>query len=106
MKAENLTIITELRHKLHQHPDLSLKEAGTIRILENFLRTYTSWEIIDRDGWFCAVKPGGSVKPPIAFRSELDALPMEEGISLPYASQNPGQAHKLGISTSPNSNFS
>lgn len=96
MKAENLTIITELRHDLHRHPDLSLKETHTIQILRNFLRMHTSWNIIDRGGWFYAVKPGISAKPPIAFRSELDALPMNEDIELPYASENPGAAHKCG----------
>lgn len=96
MKAENLKKITELRHLLHRCPELSLQEENTIRILKTFLQEHTSLEIIEREGWFCAVKRGTSGKAPAAFRADMDALPMEEGISLPYGSENPGAAHKCG----------
>jgi len=80
-----------------------------------FLREHTSLELVDRGSWFYAVKRAerepaetGSVeqtqverdlmeKPErIAFRADMDALPMEESIDLPYASQNPGVSHKCG----------
>ena len=60
MKAENLEKIIELRHRLHREPELSGKEAGTIRMLSTFLHEHTSLEIIGRDGWFYAVKHGPS----------------------------------------------
>ena len=93
---ENLSKIISLRHELHRHPNLSLCEGETIGLLQDFLRRNTAFEIFDRDGWFYAVRRGTSGKAPVAFRSELDALPMEEGIDLPYASVNPGAAHKCG----------
>lgn len=96
MKAENLTKIIELRHQLHRHPDLSLQEEETIRILKDFLNKNTALEIIDREGWFYAVKSGRTDKDPIAFRADMDALPIDEGQDLPYASENPGTAHKCG----------
>ena len=96
MKAENLEKIIELRHRLHREPELSGKETGTIRMLSTFLRENTSLEVISRDGWFYAVKHGSSETPPIAFRADMDALPMDEGTDLPYASINPGIAHKCG----------
>lgn len=96
MKTENLQKIIDLRHDLHRHPDLSLREAGTIRILTGFLRSNTALDLIERDGWFYAVKHGPDNKPPIAFRADMDALPMEEGLNLPYASEKPGIAHKCG----------
>ena len=96
MKAENLQKAIELRHLLHQNPERSLAEANTICILKNFLQSNTSLEIVSRDGWFYAYKPGACARSPIAFRTEMDALPMEESISLPYASRNPGTAHKCG----------
>ena len=98
ISQDSLDKIMTLRHRLHSHPDLSLQEAGTIRILKDFLRDNTSLEIVDGDGWFYAVKPSCAdpTAPPAAFRADMDALPMEEGIDLPYGSVRPGVSHKCG----------
>ena len=89
--------ITALRHELHRRPDLPLRESGTIRIVRDFLRENTSFEICDRDGWFYAVKPAPDpAAAPVAFRAELDALPMDESVSLPYGSVREGISHKCG----------
>lgn len=96
MNANDLEKIKELRHRLHQRPELSLQEKNTIRMLKAFIRENTALEVIDQEGWFYAVKQGLSPKDPIAFRADMDALPMDEGIGIPYASENPGTAHKCG----------
>ncbi len=96
MNNENLNRIIELRHDLHRHPELSLREEGTIRILQEFLRRHTSLEIVDQDGWFYAFKKGASGAGAVAFRADMDALPIGEGPELPYASENAGAAHKCG----------
>ncbi len=97
ISRDDLDKITALRHLLHSHPDLSLQEAGTIRILKDFLRENTSLEIVDREGWFYAVKRcTDPAAPTVAFRADTDALPMEESISLPYGSVRPGVSHKCG----------
>ncbi|MBQ6510161.1 MAG: amidohydrolase [Flexilinea sp.] len=96
MNANDLQKIKELRHQLHRNPERSLCEKNTMALLKDFLHENTSFETIDREGWFYAVKPGTGPKAPLAFRAETDALPMEEGIGLPYASENPGTAHKCG----------
>ena len=95
----NLDKITELRQLLHRCPDLSLQESGTIRILESFLQENTSLELFDRDGWFYTVKRSSSdpaAKSPIAFRADMDALPIDESLTLPYASVRKGISHKCG----------
>ena len=95
----NLDKIIELRHLLHRCPDLSGHEIGTIRILQEFLRENTSLGICDRDGWFYAVKPSltkPEASPPIAFRADMDALPMDECIDLLYGSACSGISHKCG----------
>ena len=95
---DNLDKIIALRHLLHSRPDLSLQETGTMGILKGFLRENTSLELVDREGWFYAVKRPAA-KPavaPIAFRADMDALPMDEGISLPYGSIHNGVSHKCG----------
>ncbi len=103
ISQDHLNKITELRHLLHSRPDLSLREAGTIGILEDFLRENTTLEIAGRDGWFYAVKRASAdpaaaqtTAPPVAFRADMDALPMEESIALPYGSVRSGIAHKCG----------
>ena len=115
MDQEIVRKIISLRHLLHQHPELSMQEVQTKGILMEFLREHTSLELVDRGSWFYAVKRAerelaetGSAarmqaernlmeKPErIAFRADMDALPMEESIDLPYASQNPGVSHKCG----------
>ena len=103
ISQENLDRIIELRHLLHNCPDLSLNESETIEILKKFLRDNTSLVIVDMDGWFYAVKRSHTKSDaavqdagPIAFRAELDALPMDESIPLPYASGNAGVSHKCG----------
>ncbi len=54
--------------------------------------------MIDQGGWFaCRYEPEqGSGEPPIAFRADMDALPIPETIDLPYGSKHPGVAHKCG----------
>ena len=87
--------LTEIRHYLHQHPELSGKEYQTtaflkdrleglgIRVLESGLKTGLIAEI-------------GSGHPVVALRADIDALPILEQTSLPYQSKNPGVMHACG----------
>ncbi len=94
MKKENLTKIISLRQSLHQHPELSLEEKETKKRLISFLQQHTSLLIEDRGSWFYACNKEG--KGGLAFRADMDALPIEEGTDLPYHSLNPGISHKCG----------
>ena len=103
MTPVQLSAITQLRHTLHQHPELSMQETETMKILQVFLRGNTSLEIHAGEGWFYALKKaspsfrsGGSNAGPMAFRADMDALPIAESISLPYGSENEGISHKCG----------
>ena len=87
--------LREIRHYLHQHPELSGKEYQTtaflkdrleglgIRVLESGLKTGLIAEI-------------GSGHPVVALRADIDALPILEQTGLPYQSQNPGVMHACG----------
>ena len=90
--------IIELRHLLHRYPELSCQEEKTRETLIRFLRLHTDLRIVPREGWFYAVyqSEAAEKRPPIAFRADMDALPMEEGLALPYASRHRGVAHKCG----------
>ena len=97
MDRENLEKIKRLRHELHAHPELSMKERETKRRLMEFLRENTKLFIEDRGHYFYAYANGKNEKlEPIAFRADMDALPMEEKAGLPYGSKNPGVCHKCG----------
>ena len=103
MTPEQLSAITQLRHTLHQHPELSMRETETMKILQTFLRENTSLELHKRDSWFYALKKSSVSVPsdgdnsgPIAFRADMDGLPIPESIRLPYESQNEGISHKCG----------
>ena len=97
MNTEDLQAIIDLRHTLHRHPELSLHEHDTSARLRAFLRQHTTLQVEERDGWFYAVKEGRDpTASPIAFRADMDALPICEGIDLPYGSTHDGVAHKCG----------
>lgn len=96
MNKKNLQLAKKLRHELHQHPELSNHETWTKQHLIDFLKEHTDLEIVDKGLWFYAIYRSKKGKKNIAFRADYDALPINEGISLPYASKIEGVSHKCG----------
>lgn len=96
MDNKNLELIRELRHQLHQHPELSNQEVWTKQHLIDFLKTHTKLEIVDKGNWVYAAYKAGEDKKNIAFRAEIDAIPMNEELEISYASKVSGAAHKCG----------
>ncbi len=97
INEKNRELAVALRHQLHAHPELSMHESWTKTALMDFLRAHTHLEIVDRGRWFYAVHHGGGDRPAIAFRADMDAVPVDEDPNLvPYASQCPGAGHKCG----------
>ena len=96
MKKENLLKITDLRHELHMYPELSMQERETAERLKSFLIKNTGFRVVDRGGWFYAVKEGKNPGRKIAFRADMDALPIMEDGALSYHSRNTGVSHKCG----------
>lgn len=97
MNKEDLAKVIALRHDLHAHPELSLEEVRTCQVLMDFVRQHSDFEIVSCQGWFYAFRHAEHPQTgPIAFRADMDALPMEETIPLPYASEVPGVSHKCG----------
>ncbi|MBQ9030542.1 MAG: amidohydrolase [Parasporobacterium sp.] len=97
MKKEILDGAIQLRRQLHADPELSLQEHQTKNRLIRFLREHTTFRIVDRGNWFYAVKQTDFASARvIAFRAEMDALPMEETLELPHQSRTPGVSHKCG----------
>ncbi|MBQ9565264.1 MAG: amidohydrolase [Synergistaceae bacterium] len=95
MDKENLKKIIELRHELHAHPELSLRETGTKRRLMDFIGENTTLEIVDRGQWFYAFHVVEGTEA-VAFRADMDALPIAESQDLPWSSCAEGVSHKCG----------
>jgi len=72
---------------LHEHPELSGHETQTAEKLASRLRAagYEVTEHVSNTGVVAVLKNGPG--PTIMLRAELDALPVEERSSLPYASK-------------------
>src|SRR5882724_6065437 len=72
---------------LHQTPELSFHETRTAAKLASRLRNlgYDVTENVGETGIVAILKNGSG--PTVMFRTELDALPVEEKTGLPYASK-------------------
>ena len=77
----------ELYLDIHQHPELSSHETQTAAKLAEKLRAvgYDVTEHVGGTGVVAVLKNGTG--PTVMFRTELDALPVEEKTGLPYASK-------------------
>lgn len=88
--------IINLRHYLHAHPELSGYEKNTKKVLMEFIENHSNLIPDDHDDFFTVCYCPHEIKDsPIAFRADMDALPMPESIDLPYASKG-NCAHKCG----------
>ena len=69
--------LIDLRSRLHACPELSGHEAGTLGIIEGFLRENTTLTLDRRDGWLLALHREGDGLQALAFRADMDAIPVE-----------------------------
>lgn len=87
------------RRHMHQNPEVSFEETQTTEYLEDFLRCF-GVDAIDRPtktglvAHILGKKPGRCAT--VAFRADIDALPMQEENDLPYCSRNAGVMHACG----------
>ncbi len=97
MEHKNLELVVQLRHDLHEHPELSNMEVWTKQCLIDFFKKHTKLEIVDQGKWFYAIYHSKIGKRNIAFRADFDAVAIHEPQNLlPYASKIPGVSHKCG----------
>jgi amidohydrolase len=90
--------LVETRRDFHMHPELSNREERTARVIAERLRALGFDEVktgVARNG-IVAILKGGKPGPVVALRADMDALPVQESIDVPYKSQNPGVKHACG----------
>jgi amidohydrolase len=90
--------IEDVRHYLHRHPELSGEEADTSHFLRKYIQKhFPEYRIKNAKGsyGFIATKKFGD-GPHVAFRAELDGLPIKEESTIPYKSEMEGKSHTCG----------
>jgi len=89
--------VVAIRRQLHQHPELSFCEKETAELIKKCLasKNIEFQSDIAGTGVVATIK-GASVRPTIALRADMDALPIHETTDLPYRSVNEGVMHACG----------
>ncbi|WP_235689647.1 amidohydrolase [Fulvivirga lutea] len=87
-----------LRKELHRYPEVSHKESNTALVIRDFIKKYNPDQVIENIGGsgIVFVFKGQEQGLNIAFRAELDALPIQEINEFKYKSVNEGVGHKCG----------
>lgn len=89
--------VLEWRHHIHQHPERSFHEVATAHYVDSLLTSFGNIEVSHPTptsvlGVLRGSRPGKTV----AFRADLDALPVQEETGLPFSSVVPGVSHACG----------
>lgn len=97
LAAEQHEILHENFEYIHAHPELSFEEYKTAE----FIREQLKGMGIELQEGISETSTVGILKgtepgPTIAFRADIDALPVEEATDLPYKSTVPGVMHACG----------
>ncbi len=95
----DLPALTQLRHQLHQHPEVSGSEHQTAERITSFIKRYAPDQLLTGLGGtgIAAVFNGKNPEGPVVlFRAELDGLPIAETTSVPHRSVHEGRGHMCG----------
>lgn len=98
--------ITEIRHRIHQNPELSNREFETAKLVADYLRALAFDQVetgVAHTGVVALLK-GGLPGPVVAVRADMDGLPVTENTSFPFKStvrttylgQDVGVSHACG----------
>lgn len=100
LKGQNNSLddkVIEWRRHIHQNPELSFKENNTADYVEGILKNLGNIETMrPTPTSVIGILKGGKPGKTVAFRADMDALPVEEETGLPYASSVKGVSHACG----------
>lgn len=93
-----MSSLIQLRHSLHQHPEIAGEETETAQRILEFFDSLKTDEVIENIGGtgLAFVFKGKNPGKRLLFRCELDALPIEEKGTPSYHSRISGKAHLCG----------
>lgn len=89
--------LREIRHQIHENPELGLQEFKTSALVAEKLRQW-GYEVeqgLATTGVVATLKVGDGEKS-IGLRADMDALPIYENSGKPWASKHPGLMHTCG----------
>jgi len=89
--------VINMRRLFHQHPEIGFNEIFTRDTIIKQLKemSFDKIEIVAKTGIKATIITPEAIKT-IAFRADIDALPVTELNDKPYISQNPGFMHACG----------
>lgn len=89
--------LREIRHQIHENPELGLQEFQTSALVAEKLRQW-GYEVeqgLATTGVVATLKVGDGEKS-IGLRADMDALPIYENSGKPWSSKQPGLMHACG----------
>ena len=91
------TVLTTIRRHLHSNPEIGLREFETSNFIRTTLTEYglTVSKPLAKTGLFVDIV-GEHRGPIVAYRCDIDALPIEDTKTVPYRSTKHGLAHLCG----------
>ena len=92
---QTLTPMTADRRALHRIPELGDELPKTMDYVQDVLGTLGCEVLFPLDSAVCAYFDFGAADT-LAFRAEMDALPIAEQTGLPFSSQHSGKMHACG----------
>jgi len=95
---QDIVELTAWRRKLHRHPEISNEEEMTAKEVVSFLADSKPDRVLTGLGGHgvAAIYDSGEAGPTVMFRSELDALPINELSGVAHSSLVPGKSHMCG----------
>jgi amidohydrolase len=95
---EDMVELIGFRHELHRYPEISGEEAETAKRVAAFLAPMRPDRVLAGLGGHgvAAVFEGSTPGPTLLFRSEIDALPIEELTDVAHKSTIAGKGHLCG----------
>ena len=94
---DSRALLTQIRHQIHQNPELSFQEAATSALVAMRLEEW-GFEVARNVGGHGVVgrlKAGNGTRS-VSLRADMDALPIMEATGAAHASRNPGVMHACG----------
>lgn len=91
------SFLTSVRRYLHARPEVGFQEKETYQFIRRHLEIAGLTVIgpLAKTGLYVDIV-GAHPGPKIGYRSDMDALPIQDGKSVPYRSQHDGVAHLCG----------
>jgi amidohydrolase len=87
----------QIRHHLHEYPELSYHEFETSKFVQQKLSEYKiDFRVMATTGVVGIIKGKNADKKVIALRADMDALPILEKNNVAYRSKNEGVMHACG----------